>query len=192
MGSLGEVLSYHESCPHLLLVLFPVCRTHAAQEFGHYGDSHHEELEKLDDFDEEFGDLGVNGNGKHHADDLPEEAARAAEALKLNQQLQRTLKTQLRGVEEAQGRNEVLRKKMQLLLGSKGKNEGPQPVLRKVNSPFFADMRGQTPPDNPDTVRKKKMEGNLPLIFKGRKCMSQSRQSCLPETISHPSELPFF
>lgn len=123
--------------------------------------------DNLDDSLHEKPDLALD-------DDLPEEARKAAEALRLNHQLQKVLKTQLRGVEEAQHRNEVLRKKMHLLLGSKGK-EGAQPILKKVNSPFFADMRGQLPPENPDTLRKRKMEGNLPLVFKGRKWTKDER-----------------
>ena len=106
----------------------------------------------------EFGDFEeishVEGNGKREVQEdeneddnvdlesMPEEAKVAREALKANLQLQRTLRAQLRSIEEAQTKNDLLKKRMLFFLGNQGNRNG-QPLLRKINSPFFADMRGQ-------------------------------------------------
>ncbi|KAJ1963921.1 hypothetical protein GGI12_001747 [Dipsacomyces acuminosporus] len=134
---------------------------------------------------------GTDGLGEGDALDDEEAYGLACEALEHNLRYQRLLHSQLGAIEAAQQRNKELQESIGTLLsfqarastrrsGKRNKAEKSgqiDPVTGEVkisNSNYFVDHANERPPDNRDTVRKKK---HPPIVYRARRWTDAEREA---------------
>ncbi|KAJ2819275.1 hypothetical protein FBU31_005591, partial [Coemansia sp. 'formosensis'] len=134
---------------------------------------------------------GVNGYGDSAPLDDGEAYELACETLEGNLRYQRLLRAQLAAIDAAQRRNKELQENIGTLLtiqaratnrrsGRRNKDERSSQVdpvtneLKITSSSFFVDSDNSRPPDNRDTVRKKK---HPPIVYRARRWTDAEREA---------------
>jgi hypothetical protein len=106
------------------------------------------------------------------ASGLNVEGSELRSALAVNLQYQALLKDQLKRIEQARTRNQELQKQLKSILSHSNKKPPRKTASltkKSFNIPFFTDLAGNAPPDNPDAIRRKKHLQKMPGAFKVRK-----------------------
>ncbi|KAG0360112.1 Myb-like DNA-binding domain protein [Gamsiella multidivaricata] len=117
----------------------------------------------------------------------------AAKALTINRKYQKAALQQLQEVEKAYARNKALGAQLQALNDRQEAVERAPLILSttkaRLGPPYFVDRDGKTPPDNEDTIRRKKR----PLIVTGkmRRWTDQERESLKAGVISENKRILF-
>ncbi|KAJ2019555.1 hypothetical protein GGI14_001520 [Coemansia sp. S680] len=134
---------------------------------------------------------GVDGYGDSAPLDDGEAYELACETLEGNLRYQRLLRAQLAAIDAAQRRNKELQENIGTLLtiqaratnrrsGRRNKDERSSQVdpvtneLKIASSSFFVDSDNNRPPDNRDTVRKKK---HPPIVYRARRWTDAEREA---------------
>ncbi|KAF9183629.1 Myb-like DNA-binding domain protein [Haplosporangium sp. Z 767] len=117
---------------------------------------------------------------------------RTSTALGINREYQETLRRHLLEVEKAYNRNKEMREQLRELIEEQERVQRAPVLLpatkARIGPPYFVDQDNETPPDNQDTVKRKKASN---IIGESRRWTEQERDSLKQGVISENKRILF-